>query len=92
MVRVGEAAERAAFKLAEQLRDALPGLRIQMDCSGGGFGNQLKRADKSGAELALVLGEDEVAAGRVALKPLRGGEQEQLTWDALPERLRGLAG
>jgi len=92
MVRVGEAAERAAFKLAERLRDALPELRIQMDCSGGGFGNQLKRADKSGAELALVLGEDEVAAGCVALKPLRGGEQEQLTWDALPARLKGLAG
>jgi histidyl-tRNA synthetase len=92
LVRVGEAAERAAFKLAEQLRDALPGLRLQVDCSGGGFGNQLKRADKSGAELALVLGDDEVASGRVALKPLRGGEQEQLTWDALPGRLKGLAG
>jgi histidyl-tRNA synthetase len=92
MVRVGEAAERAAFKLAERLRDELPGLRLQMDCSGGGFGNQLKRADKSGAQLALVLGDDEVAAGRVALKPLRGGEQEQLTWDALPGRLKGLVG
>jgi histidyl-tRNA synthetase len=90
VVRVGEAAERAAFKLAERLRDELPGLRLQMDCSGGGFGNQLKRADKSGAAFALVLGDDEVAAKRVALKPLRGGEQEQLMWDALPERLKGL--
>jgi histidyl-tRNA synthetase len=90
VVRVGEAAERAAFTLAERLRDELPGLRLQMDCSGGGFGNQLKRADKSGAGFALVLGDDEVAAKRVALKPLRGGEQEQLTWDALPDRLKGL--
>jgi len=90
VVRVGEAAERAAFKLAEHLRDALPGLRLQMDCSGGGFGNQMKRADKSGALVALVLGDDEAAAGRVALKPLRGGEQEQLAWDALPARLMDL--
>ena len=90
MVRVGDAAERAAFRLAEQLRDALPELRLQMDCSGGGFGNQLKRADKSGAAVALMLGDDEVDTGRVTLKPLRGGEQEQLPWEALPARLRRL--
>jgi histidyl-tRNA synthetase len=90
VVRVGEAAERAAFKLAERLRDELPGLRLQMDCSGGGFGNQLKRADKSGALVALVLGDDEVAVGRVALKPLRGGEQEDVSWAALPGRLGSL--
>jgi histidyl-tRNA synthetase len=90
MVRVGAAAEREAFKLAEQLRDKLPSLRLQMDCSGGGFGNQLKRADKSGASYALVLGDDEVAARRAALKPLRGGEQEQVAWDALAARLEGL--
>ena len=85
VVRVGEKAERAAFKLAEGLRDARPDLRIQMDCSGGGFGNQLKRADKSGAEFALVLGEDEVASGKVVLKPLRGGEQQTLSADSLRE-------
>jgi histidyl-tRNA synthetase len=88
VVRVGAAAERAAFKLAERLRDELPGLRLQLDCSGGGFGNQLKRADKSGAQVALVLGDDEVSAGRVALKPLRGGEQEQVSWGALAVRLK----
>ncbi len=90
LVRVGDAAESASMKLAERLRDALPALRLQLDCSGGGFGNQLKRADKSGAQVALVLGDDEIAAGRVALKPLHGGEQEQVAWDALPARLRGL--
>jgi histidyl-tRNA synthetase len=90
LVRVGAAAEREALKLAEQLRDKLPGLRLQMDCSGGGFGNQLKRADKSGAIYALVLGDDEIAGKRAALKPLRGGEQEQVAWDALPARLEGL--
>ncbi|HEX7965429.1 MAG TPA: histidine--tRNA ligase [Gammaproteobacteria bacterium] len=92
LVRVGEAAERAAFRLAEQLRDAVPGIRLQMDCSGGGFGNQLKRADKSGAKLALVLGDDEVSSKSAALKPLRGGEQEKVTWDALPMRVTELAG
>jgi len=87
LVRVGAAAERAGFVLAERLREALPGLRLVMDCGGGGFGNQLKRADKSGAGFALILGEEEAAAGRATLKPLRGGEQEQLPWDALPARL-----
>jgi histidyl-tRNA synthetase len=85
VVRVGEKAERAAFKLAEEMRDARPDLRMQMDCSGGGFGNQLKRADKSGAEFALVLGDDEVASGKAVLKPLRGGEQQTLSADSLRE-------
>ena len=87
LVKVGERAEREAFRLAELLRDTLPALRLQMDCGGGGFGNQLKRADKSGAEVAIILGDDETAAERVTLKPLRGGEQESLAWDALPARL-----
>ena len=85
VVRVGDKAERAAFKLAEELRDSRPDLRVQMDCSGGGFGNQLKRADKSGAEFALVLGDDEVASGKVVLKPLRGGEQQTLASDQIRE-------
>ncbi|HSC47067.1 MAG TPA: histidine--tRNA ligase [Gammaproteobacteria bacterium] len=87
LVRVGERAERESFRLAEGLREKLPALRLQMDCSGGGFGHQLKRADKSGAGFALILGEEEAAAGRATLKPLRGGEQESLDWDALPARL-----
>jgi len=85
IVRVGDKAERAAFRLAEQLHDSRSDLRVQMDCSGGGFGNQLKRADKSGAEFALVLGDDEVASGNVILKPLRGGEQKTLTSDQIRE-------
>jgi len=89
MVRVGDAGERAGFRLAESLREALPGLRLTMDCGGGGFGNQLKRADKSGAEVALIMGDDEAKGRRVALKPLHGGDQEEVSWDALPGRLRG---
>jgi histidyl-tRNA synthetase len=75
--------------LAEELRDALPGLRLTLDCGGGGFGNQLKRADKSGAQVALIMGEDEAKGRRVALKPLRGGDQEEISWDALPGRMAG---
>jgi len=92
LVRVGEAAEREAFRLAEMLRDRIPHIRLQMDCSGGGFGNQLKRADKSGAKIALVLGDDEVNSKNAAIKPLRGGEQEKVTWEALPTRVIELAG
>ncbi len=91
IVRVGDAAEKAAFTLAEALRNNNPTLRIQMDCAGGNFGNQLKRADKSGAQYALILGDNEVAAKNVALKPLRGGDQEQLTWESLPIRLKTLS-
>ena len=90
MVRVGEAAERAGFSLAESLREALPSLRLVMDGGGGGFGSQLKRADKSGAGVAIILGDDETAGRRVALKPLRGGEQEDVSWEALPARLKGI--
>ena len=88
IVRVGAEAERVAFRLAEEMRDARPDLRLQMDCSGGGFGNQLKRADKSGADFALVLGDDEVAAGKVVLKPLRGGEQTTVPADSIREWAR----
>lgn len=91
MVRVGEAAERAGFRLAEYLREQLPSLRLVMDGGGGGFSSQLKRADKSGAQMALILGEDETAGKRVALKPLRGGEQEDVSWEGLPVRLKGLS-
>jgi len=57
----GEAAERTGLRLAEQLRDALPGLRVETNCGGGSFKSQLKRADRSGARLAVILGDDEVA-------------------------------
>lgn len=88
LVRVGERAERAGFQLAEKLRDALPQLRLVMDCSGGSFSSQLKRADKSGARIALVLGENEAQAEQVGFKPLRNNaEQVTLPWDAVVPRL-----
>ncbi len=71
-----------ALALAERLRDALPGVGIQCHCGGGGFKSQMKKADRSGARYALILGEDEVAAGQVAVKPLREqDEQQQLNKD-----------
>ncbi|MCC7256795.1 MAG: histidine--tRNA ligase [Gammaproteobacteria bacterium] len=71
VVAVGEGATAAALRLAEQLRDARPGLAVEMNCGGGGFKAQLRRADASGAAVALIIGEDEVAAGTVGVKPLR---------------------
>ena len=86
-VAVGDAAQRAALAATERLRDALPALRLQLHAGGGSFKSQLKKADRSGARWALVWGDDEVAAGEVVLKPLRGGEQRRLPVAALPAAL-----
>jgi len=67
----GAAAEATGLKLAESLRDAVPGLRIETHCGGGSFKSQLKRADRSGAGHAVILGDDEVAQQLATLKPLR---------------------
>ncbi|MFP4079598.1 MAG: histidine--tRNA ligase [Ectothiorhodospira sp.] len=89
LVMAAEGAVEAGVRLAEDLRDACPGLRLLMHCGGGGIKPQLRRADRSGAAWALILGESELAEGRVGLKPLRdaGGQQESLTRDALVRRL-----
>lgn len=77
--------------LSEFLRDAVPGLRLQNHCGGGSMKNQLKRADKSGARFALILGADELAQGVVTLKPLRGeGEQRTISRSDLPAELATL--
>jgi len=68
---LGERAELAAAGLIERLRDALPQARIVVNRGGGGMKAQLKRADRSGARFALLLGDDELDAGSAALKPLR---------------------
>jgi histidyl-tRNA synthetase len=84
----GAAAERAGLQLAERLRDALPGLRIETNCGGGSFKSQLKRADRSGARLAVILGDDELARGVATLKPLREmTEQRPVPLDELPGAL-----
>lgn len=84
LVAVGEAAQQAAPIVAERLRDAVPQLRLLTHCGGGNFKNQFKKADKSGARFALVLGESELEQGLFSLKPLRDeGEQQLLTFEAL---------
>ena len=84
----GDAAELAGLQLAERLRDQVPGLRLVVNAGAGSFKSQLKKADKSGALFALVLGEDELAQQVIGFKPLRGqGEQQNIAWDALTEHL-----
>jgi histidyl-tRNA synthetase len=74
VVHQGDAAQLAALQAAERLRDAA--LDVVLHCGGGGFKAQFKRADASGAFLAVVLGDDEVAAGEATLKWLRGADGE----------------
>ncbi|MDX1267592.1 MAG: histidine--tRNA ligase [Oceanisphaera sp.] len=89
LAMMGDNSQMAGFALAEQLRDQLPGLRVMSHCGGGNFKKQLKRADKSGAGIALILGEDEIARGQVTVKYLRGqGEQQTLAVNDMIEQLK----
>jgi histidyl-tRNA synthetase len=84
VVAVGDGTTQAAFALAEALRDDFPERRIEVNLGGGSFKSQMKRADKSGAQYALVLGETEIANNSVGLKPLRSGEDQiNVATDAL---------
>ena len=74
LVNVGELAEQQAFKVAETLRGA--GLSVVLHAGGGSFKSQMKKADRSGARYAAILGDDEVQANQISLKPLlQSGEQ-----------------
>lgn len=77
IVSMGEKADIEALKIAEQLRDAMPSVKVLINCGGGSFKSQFKKADKSGASLAIVLGEDELQQAQAAVKPLRAGQGEQ---------------
>lgn len=93
LVLVGERAEIVGFKLAEQLRDAWPNLSLQINLGGGSFKTQFKRADKSGAQYAILLGDDEAARGVVAVKALRQElAQEDCPISQISERLGVLLG
>lgn len=84
VVLVGEGVERPGLVISENIRDVFPGLKVQMHCGGGSFKSQFKKADKSGAKIALVLGENEVATQQVVVKYLREDrEQEIRAWDNL---------
>lgn len=91
LAAVGEVAELPAMALAERIRDDLPELRVMLHCGGGKFAKQLKKADQSGAEIALILGADEVAAERITVKHLRLDKaQESLAYAELVAVLRTL--
>ncbi len=77
MIRVGETAEREGLRFAEVVRNEAPGLKLQVNCGGGSFKSQFKKADKSGAEYAIILGEDEVSRGEVSIKSLRHQQEQQ---------------
>ncbi len=93
LIASGERAQRAGLELAERLREARPDLRLQVNMGGGNFKAQFKRADKSGARYAIVLGDDEVARGTVSWKDLRGGQaQQECAIDRVAERIGVLLG
>ena len=87
LVHQGELAESMASVVAEQLRDA--GLRVLLHCGGGSFKSQMKKADASNADYAVIIGDDEARAGMATLKPLRGGEQAKMALGELPGKIAG---
>jgi histidyl-tRNA synthetase len=88
VVAVGDAAFKVGLTIAEDLRDQSDRIRVELNLGGGSFKSQLKRADKSGAEYAIILGEDEIARGEVGLKPLRTeAEQQNVAIDELAAML-----
>ena len=94
MLMMGERAQNAGFTLTEQLRDVISELRILSVCGGGSFKSQMKRADKSQAEIALILGDDELDNNVVTVKYLRAEkgddkpQQEQLSQQQLIDLLQ----
>ncbi|MBY7824684.1 histidine--tRNA ligase [Vibrio fluvialis] len=90
MVTAGEGTLMAGVKLVEYLREQVPGLRVMTHFGGGNFKKQFKRADKVGAAVALVLGENEVAEKTVVLKDLAGGEQETISQTEIAGKLAHL--
>jgi histidyl-tRNA synthetase len=90
LVAVGDAAQAEALAGAELVRDALPGVPVVVNSGGGSFKSQMKKADKSGATLAVIFGEQEVAERTATLKPLREGAGDQFSVAAteLAERVK----
>ena len=88
LVNVGELAEKQAFSAAEELRNA--GLQVVLHAGAGSFKSQMKKADRSGARYAAILGDDEAAAGEISLKPLlQAGEQKRCKLDEVVKLIGG---
>jgi histidyl-tRNA synthetase len=77
LIRVGEQAQQQGIHLAETIRNEIPNIKLQLDCVGGSFKSQFKKADKSGAGYALILGQDEASRSEVSIKALRDEQQAQ---------------
>ena len=93
VVIVGERASRAGLAVAERLRDAHPGLRVHAGLGGGGFKAQFKRADKSGATVAVIVGDDEADRGVAQVKHLRTeSAQDTCALAEVPARVAALLG
>jgi histidyl-tRNA synthetase len=88
VVHQGELASRLASRAAEQLRDG--DLRVVLHCGGGSFKSQMKKADGSGARVAVVIGDDEAQANEVSVKPMQGGEQVRVSVQDLAATVNGL--
>jgi len=88
---LGDDAQAYAVEVSESLRQSLPNVRVLMHCGGGNLKKQLKRADKTGAGIALLLGSQEMQSREVVIKPLRDGqEQSSVSFDALAETVSDL--
>jgi len=91
LVILGDDAQIEANKLAEQWRDQVPNIRLQCHCGGGNMKKQLKRADKSGAQIALIVGDNEIAEQQVMVKYLRGQQDQQnVAFEKIPSLLTEL--
>lgn len=90
VIASGQGVQSAAMQLAEKLRDEAPELKLMTNFGGGNFKKQFARADKWGARVALVVGEDEVKAGQVVVKDLRSGDQQTLAQTEAAAALRTL--
>ncbi|MEE3196835.1 MAG: His/Gly/Thr/Pro-type tRNA ligase C-terminal domain-containing protein, partial [Pseudomonadota bacterium] len=89
LTMIGDIGQTQGFVLGESLRDSVSGLYLLVDAIGGSLKSQLRRADRSGAKLALILGNDEQKGDHISVKPLRDdGPQLVLTLDELIKHLR----
>ncbi|AEF55477.1 histidine--tRNA ligase [Marinomonas posidonica] len=90
VISLGEEAELASTVLAEQIRDVSPELVVQRHCGGGNFKNQMKKADRSGAAVTIIIGQDEVDQGICQVKQMQTGEQASCSFGELPSYLASL--
>jgi histidyl-tRNA synthetase len=87
LMAMGDDTQLPAMQLAELLRNSVKGIRVALHCGGGSFKSQMKKADKSGAPYALILGDDEMNSGTVAIKNMQLGEQQHIEQSGLAVHL-----